>query len=75
MDKFEQLQNLVGADGIRKMLQAAALEAVNSGDWHKVRAIADFAIKEADVPSHSYTQQDPLAKLEDLDFTGGGEVI
>jgi uncharacterized protein YjlB len=71
MDKFEQLQNLVGADGINKILQAAALEAANSGDWHKLRAIADFAIKGAypQKENYGYTQQDPLAKLEDLEFT------
>lgn len=70
MNKFEQLQNLVGADGIQKALQEAALKAVNAGDWQKVRAIADFALKGA-IPkeSYSYTPQDPLAELEDLDFT------
>ncbi|HEY9742488.1 MAG TPA: hypothetical protein V6C90_18540 [Coleofasciculaceae cyanobacterium] len=71
MDKFEQLQNLVGADGIKKILQASALEAINSGDWHKVRTIADFAINGVYQQKNSYNnrQQDPLSKLEDLDFS------
>lgn len=70
MDKFEQLQKLIGADGIKKVLQAVAIEAVNAGDWQKVRAIADFAIKGGDIRKESYgnSQQDPLAKLGDLDF-------
>lgn len=71
MDKFEQLQNLVGVDGIEKILQAAALEAVNSGNWYKVRAIADFALKgiHSSKESYNHAQQDPLAKLGDMDFT------
>jgi hypothetical protein len=71
MDKFEQLQNLVGVDGIEKILQAAAIEAVKSGNWHKVRAIADFALKgiHSSQESYNHRQQDPLAKLGDMDFT------
>jgi len=71
MDKFEQLQNLVGADGIKKILQASAIEAINSGDWQKVRTIADFAINGVYQQKNSYNnrQQDPLSKLEDLDFS------
>lgn len=70
IDKFEQFQNLVGADGIKKALQDSALDAINSGDWDKVRAIADFAIKGSYVlkERYSYRQQDPLAKLDDIDF-------
>ena len=71
MDKFEQLQGLVGTDGIKKILQDAAVQAVNAGDWQKVRAIADFAIKGANIPreDYRYQQKDPLDKLEDIDLT------
>jgi hypothetical protein len=71
MDKFEQLQSLVGTDGIKKILQDAAVQAVNAGDWQKVRAIADFAIKRANIPreDYRYQQKDPLDKLEDIDLT------
>jgi len=71
MDKFEQLQGLVGTDGIKKILQDAAVKAVNAGDWQKVRAIADFAIKGAYIPKEDYRyhQQDPLEKLEAIDLT------
>lgn len=71
MDKFEQLQSLVGTEGINEALQTAAVEAVNAGDWRKVRAIADFAIDRACVQREDYNhrQQDPLSKLDDIDLT------
>jgi hypothetical protein len=69
MDKFEQFQTIIGAAGVKKVLQAAAIEAINSGDWNKVRAIADFAINinltGSRVPQeNNRSQEDLLAQLD-----------
>jgi hypothetical protein len=69
MDKFEEFQTIIGADGVKKVLQAAAIEAINSGDWNKVRAIADFAINinmsgKRAPKENSHTQEDLLSQLD-----------
>jgi hypothetical protein len=71
IDKFEHFHSLVGAEGIKKALQDSAIEAINSGDWHRVRAIADFALKGSSLQGESYSNKrpDPLTKLEDIDLT------
>jgi len=42
MTDFEQLMRVVGAERILKLLQEVAKEAIDAGDWSKVRQITDL---------------------------------
>jgi hypothetical protein len=69
MDKFKQLQSLVGIDAIKKVLQASAIEAINSGNWNKVRTIAEFAIEEGFTQPRSQAEPadiDPISQIKDF---------
>ncbi|MGB3203975.1 MAG: DNA-directed RNA polymerase subunit alpha C-terminal domain-containing protein, partial [Crinalium sp.] len=58
MSEFEQLIKVVGRERMIKLLQEVAKEAIDSGDWLKVRQVTDIV---AQITGHpvSVTEENP----------------
>jgi len=74
MTDFEQLMRVVGAERILKLLQEVAKEAIDAGDWSKVRQITDLVEQITD-PSISIAEDNnadpdsPQAQLKTLNIS------
>ncbi len=59
MTDFEQLIRVVGTERILKLLQEVAKQAIDGGDWFKVRQITDLVLQITEHPVTRHTELEP----------------